>query len=281
MAFGGAVALGAPSAGAWCRSRAGPGQPDPTRCQTEGALLTWRERCAGYVFDPRVHPTGADPEGLGLVVEEAARAWRTARCDPATGAPPAFSLAPLPFQDAPIGYLPGQRNVNTVAFRDRWGDDAHHREGTTALTVVTYDPATGQLFDADVELNLRSEANPNGYVFDAPDDPASADLPTVLTHEFGHAQGLAHSAERSAVMWFAAGRTFAQRALTADDEAAICAVAPPSLAVPCDPAEAGRPRPVAASSPGCRAAPPGVGGPDGRWALALLARRRRPRRRSS
>ena len=169
-----------------------------------------------------------------------------------------------------------------MAFRDRWDDDAAHPAGATAITVVTYDHETGQILDADVELNLRSALNPGGYVFDAAGDPASVDLQTVLTHELGHVQGLAHSADRAAVMWFAAGRTFARRALTPDDVAAICAVAPPAPAVACEPAASGAPRPVLPPEQGCATAPsPRRAGGAAMFALGLLGRRRRPGRASS
>ncbi len=262
---------------AWCRSRSGSGQPDPMVCPAGGAFLGWSERCAGYSLDPRVLPADLGLETFRALADTAARAWQAAGCDPASGAPPAFVLAALGDSTEPVGYLPGQRNVNTVTFRDHWGDDAHHPAGLTAITVVTYDPATGQILDADTEINLRSPANPGGFVFSTSGEPGTVDLPTVLAHEFGHTQGLAHSADGSAVMWYSAGRSFPQRALTPDDAAAVCAAYPPvppstpgsTPGSTCDPAAASAPRAAPAASTGCGVSPAGRGTP--RCVLLALA----------
>ncbi len=55
------------------------------------------------------------------------------------------------------------------------------------------------------------------------------DLQSIVTHETGHFQGLAHSGNPTAVMWpeYNQGTT-TLRTLTPDDEAAICAVYPAS-----------------------------------------------------
>ena len=106
----------------------------------------------------------------------------------------------------PVGYFEGSPNTNTVTFRDHWGDDAFHAPDAAAITIVTFTSPSARILDADTELNLRTASNPRGFVFATDGRTNAADLPTIVTHEIGHTQGLAHSGERSAVMWYSAGR---------------------------------------------------------------------------
>ena len=48
---------------------------------------------------------------------------------------------------------PRGQNSNTIAFRPRWNDDAIHRPGAIAITIATFDSFTGEIFDADMEMN--------------------------------------------------------------------------------------------------------------------------------
>ena len=129
----------------------------------------------------------------------------------------------------PTGYDAHGPNANTVTFNDSWRLDELHHTGTMAVTIVTFDMSSGEILDADVELNELSDANPNGFHFETGmTDGLSADVATILTHEFGHFQGLAHSGESSAVMWWTADLGEERRDLTPDDTAGICATYPPS-----------------------------------------------------
>jgi hypothetical protein len=69
-----------------------------------------------------------------------------------------------------------------------------HEAGVVALTRVTYIQKTGEVVDADIEINLAN------YSFeDCAEKPHSCrhsfDLKNTLTHEFGHVLGLAHPEE--------------------------------------------------------------------------------------
>jgi hypothetical protein len=85
---------------------------------------------------------------------------------------------------------------------------------------------TGEIYDADVELNTADypiEQRAAG----APSD-GSYDLQSVLTHEFGHFVGLAHSPLPGSVM-FALGDSSdgtAKRALAPEDVLGVCAIYP-------------------------------------------------------
>jgi hypothetical protein len=273
-----ALAIRAPVAAGFCRTTTDGRQPDPRSCPTGGIPLAWPGGCASLSIDPGVLPPGLTRDAFRAEVTAAAGRWAAADCG--GGAAPSFHLVDYP--DCPHGaeYNRTGRNANTVSFRTRWGDDAFHPPDAIAVTITSFVADTGAIRDADTEINLRSDANPSGFLFStgAP-DPESADLPTILTHELGHAHGLAHSDVTSAVMWFSAGRGEQRRALDADDVAGVCAIYPPGRGAPCDP----EPRGGFECAPGCHchaalASRTGAGATPAILALALAAiKRRRPR----
>lgn len=131
----------------------------------------------------------------------------------AWSAPPCASLRLDP---APTGSAP----VRLRLIREGWA----HAPQSAAYTTLDADPDTGAIRGALIELNAA-------FSFD-PASPASADLQATLTHEAGHALGLAHSYQRAAVM--SPGRRpgqLAARPLHPDDIAGVCAIYPASLAM--------------------------------------------------
>ena len=101
------------------------------------------------------------------------------------------------------------------------------------LTAVWHDTRTGEILDADMELN--ETLGPFGIC------PVGAscevvDIQNVVTHEAGHFFGLGHSRERFASMYGSSrrGETI-KRTLKADDVEGFCATYPPgSLPDACD-----------------------------------------------
>jgi hypothetical protein len=92
---------------------------------------------------------------------------------------------------------------------------------TLALTTITFNFDTGEIFDADVEINsantpLTTSANATRF-----------DLDSILTHEIGHFLGLSHSADRNSTMYREyTQRDISLRDLEPDDEDGICAMYP-------------------------------------------------------
>jgi hypothetical protein len=121
-------------------------------------------------------------------------------------------------------------NVNVVVYRD---DDWPHVNAleNIALTTVTFDRDTGEIFDADMEINTAE------YDITTGDANVDYDLLSILTHEAGHFLGLAHSDDQEATMFavYSAGSTDF-RSLSPDDDAAICDAYPPKDELPaCNP----------------------------------------------
>ncbi len=264
----------------YCRTTTSPAQPDPTMCPARGVPIAWPFACVGIHIDPTVLPPGMTALAVRTVTNSAANAWGDAVCDPARGTHPGFRLHLREDLTEPVGYFDGASNVNSIVFRVRWADDPFHPPDAAAVTIVTFGARSASILDTDTELNLRGPVNPRGMVFTVADgDPSGADLQTILTHELGHTQGLAHSAERRAVMWFSAGRGEQRRVPTADDAQGICAVYPPRDTSACD--SAARWRSLQGGGLDC-ASRPGASGVGGACALvvmalaaALTARRRR------
>lgn len=191
---------------------------------------------------------------------------------------------------AELGYdaSPGASNVNLVVFREGlcasitsdadcqgrnlgaciqrhncWSHDAAIGPGgTLALTTVTYFPDSGEIIDADMELNgwNGDRASPTGWYFTCADPGAPAcrepafgragcieiDVGNTVTHEAGHMLGLDHACESSYPAPFDACPTVSspdgpvepvmaptalpgdtdKRQLKPDDIAAVCTIYP-------------------------------------------------------
>jgi MYXO-CTERM domain-containing protein len=121
-----------------------------------------------------------------------------------------------------VEYNKDQGNANIYLFvDDEWM--ASGPGNALALTTVWYDWKTGEIYDADVEVNGAAGDITNG-------DPGDgADLLSIITHESGHFLGLDHSPfNSSATMYTTYDPGHGNlRVLDADDIAGICAVYPP------------------------------------------------------
>ncbi len=124
-----------------------------------------------------------------------------------------------------------QGNANILLFREDidengqpmgWPYDGD--ANALAVTTLTYNVQTGEIYDADIEINATSKVK-----FTTGDTNVQIDLLSVLTHEAGHFVGIAHSPNEDATMFaFYKSGTVDFRTLSTDDENAICAIYPPS-----------------------------------------------------
>ncbi len=166
----------------------------------------------------------------------------------------------------------------------------HSGSSIIALTTTTYRPSTGEIIDADIELNAW-DGNPGtfgnavgfyftcvdpspGTVTSCPATPSNCcsapgvsgclamDVQNTVTHEAGHFIGLGHTPVSGATMFASAARgETSKRSLAQDDIDGVCAIYP-----------AGKPTVTCVShSSGCGQGSAGPGSLLG--LLALLALR--------
>ena len=120
-----------------------------------------------------------------------------------------------------VGYNPyTSLNANIIVFRDsKWTES----KSIMALTSVTHNAVTGEIYDADIEVNTAT------YKFGIVEKAGKkvVDLENTLTHEIGHTFGLAHSTVNGATMSvYAANGETNLRTLENDDLSAIASIYP-------------------------------------------------------
>jgi hypothetical protein len=226
------------SAHAYCRTKAcdtDPSygdvwdeMPDPVECVrnrqgclVEGEPLFWPSNCFSFgVQRDGSASSNIDFQTAEAVIEDAFSKWAAADCD---GEAPAFRIVNRGDisceraeynQDAP--------NANVFMFRD---DEWPYAGGidTLALTTITFNVETAEIYDADVEMNSAQTT------FTTSDEEVVSDLSSVITHEVGHFLGLSHSEDETAVMRGIGYRSgsIEMRTLAPDDVTGICEIYPP------------------------------------------------------
>jgi Matrixin len=240
LAIAGSCALGVTvlpgSARAFCREVTVPTPAgyDPavmgcfyprTNPKTGGGVfdLYWNNFCVGYSIAGRASKQVSLADATRLAARAFA-AWSGATC-PNGSSPSIAAFNEGPVQCDTVQYNPTARNQHVIIFRDDgWPyQDSANVLGLTTLTVNT---ATGEIYDADMEINSHDFSLSVGGVDGQSDaDPGGFDLLGILTHEAGHFLGLAHSENKNAIMY--ALYTPGQGPLSPDDVAGVCAIDPP------------------------------------------------------
>ena len=90
-----------------------------------------------------------------------------------------------------------------------------------ALTTVTYGVDSGEIYDADIEVNTAQHT----ITAQEPPPAGAYDLQAILTHEAGHFFGMAHATDTSPIMY--AQYKPGAITLTDDDVTGICTIYPP------------------------------------------------------
>lgn len=212
---------------AYCRSTTCVGEcpRDEEDCKTSGKPLFWAGGCVGFALqeDSSIH---IPMKYFRQVAQRSFLAWTELECD--------SGISTLAFAELDevscnkTEYNTGGANANIILFQDNKWDYAGV-DNTLAKTTVTFDDDTGEILDADIEINHAYNQ------FTINDDIVEYDLESVLTHEVGHFIGLDHTPDFSATMFagYEPG-TIEQRTLEEDDILAACTVYPPERNVTCN-----------------------------------------------
>ena len=278
-----ALASASAPAAAFCRSTTCTKQCplDENGCKKTGTPLQWRGGCAGMSLQKDGTALLA-PDEIRRVMDAALATWTTVQCPGGMANIGFRRLADVPCHT--VGFDPNGANANVVMFDDnQWPYQG--TDNTLAFTTVTFDPTSGEILGADIEINSAYNILTTGDV------NVGYDLQSILTHELGHALGLGHSNDPGATMnpSYERGDT-AIRVLGDDDVAAICGAYPATRAAQCDPIPRGgfssvcpSPTPDFGSHKSCSVAEPGEAVATGGAVTALAAsialglRRRRRR----
>jgi matrixin len=194
---------------------------DPNDCPTGKVKLRWPVGCMSFSLQQdasrQISANAFDP-----IAAAAFAAWTNVDCG--GGKPPSIRVS----QRERVAcdkqeYNQEGGNANILMFRD----DAWPYTGasnTLALTTLTFNTDTGDVYDADIEINGTKRLTSG-------DVDIGNDLLSILTHEAGHFLGIAHTQpelHREATMYatYSEG-SVTLRDLDADDRQAICALYPP------------------------------------------------------
>jgi hypothetical protein len=251
---------------------------DEHGCLRTGHVLHWGSSCIS--FD--VQQDGSALRGISYdAAQQAIRAgfteWLNADCGDGVG--PGVKISDFgPVECRTAEYNQDSPNANVFMFRDD-GWPYENAIDTLALTTLIFNAKTGEIYDADVEVNtFESPMTIDGT------GHGDIDFPSVITHEIGHFLGLSHSDVQSSTMRpsYAPGNT-AMASIEQDDVDGICTALPPNRETNSDSCEPrhGFSSQCAVPESDCQMAPGSPGGIAslllGLLGLSSMLKRRRSR----
>lgn len=190
-------------------------------CPTPGHPLYWARSCVSF----SVQKDGsklADYDLVEKLATEAFSSWQLASCSGGAGHPSiavadAFGPAVCHRQE----YNVGQGNANIIMLYDS-GFPFPENPDALALTTVMFNSDTGEIYDADMQIDMSKSISVSDSI-----PLGSYDLLSILTHESGHFLGISHSGVADSVMRPTYMQGANLRVLGATDVDAICAIYPP------------------------------------------------------
>lgn len=217
---------------AYCQMRTGGGEG--LDCKADGEPMAWTRRCTSQALDV-LGSSDLTPAEVREVVQKSVEAWTSVSCE---GEPIQLEVHAIEetcsCNQAEFNVEGG--NVNSLSFVSAadWQERYSHDNVTLAITTVWHNVETGEILDADMEINEG-----NGPYAICPAQAGcvngDVDLQNVVTHEMGHYFGLAHPSasqqgeELSTMSSVSNTGETLKRTLEEDDINGICAIYPPGL----------------------------------------------------
>jgi MYXO-CTERM domain-containing protein len=165
-----------------------PSSPFACRDGETPQPIFWPQQCVLYEVNQAGLSTVPEFDDLLAAIEISFDPWRDADC---ASIDPQF----LGITDSRVIGLTADRqpNGNLIRFSETGWPNASPIQ---ALTSVTYRISTGEIVDADIDMNAQYFTL--GIIDDSTENPnLILDLQNTLTHEIGHFLGLDHTQEES------------------------------------------------------------------------------------
>jgi len=214
-------------ASAFCRSTTCTGdcERDDDECKTTGEKLAWKSACIGYSLQ-RDGTSNIPMKHVRPAIARCFASWVDLECEDGTATMSFSELADVACRQTEFNS--DDANANIVLFQDtKWKYTSV--DNNLAKTTVTFDDETGEILDADIEINHAYN------FFTISDENVQYDLESVVTHEVGHFIGLDHAVDPSATMNATYERgTIELRSIELDDIEGACAAYPSDRDAKCN-----------------------------------------------
>ena len=189
-------------AGAWLQSQS-----------SKGAKLFWSDSCLTMYINERGSDDIADDSEIDEI-KVSFDTWGAVSCSSSL-----IQFAGMTNLEV-TGHLKEDPSINMVVFREsKWP----YSTRPVAFTAVTYNVNTGEIFDADIEMNGEDYH----FTTEPEKETWKIDIQNTITHELGHVLGIDHAALEEATMSDHAGPgEINKRSLEQDDIDAVCTIYP-------------------------------------------------------